>query len=61
MSQLPACDRIAEVAEILALGLSRIQGPKASGKSAPTGDSSLDILPVQSGHPPISKRRVADD
>ena len=61
MSQLPACDRITEIAEILALGLSRMQARKASGKSAPAGDSSLDILAVQSGHPAISKRRAADD
>jgi hypothetical protein len=52
--------RLHEIAELLALGLSRIQARKASGLSDHTGDSSLDILAHQSGHPTPSKRRMVD-
>jgi len=41
---------IREVAELLALGLDRLLRKKSSRKSADFGESSLDIVPYQSGH-----------
>ena len=61
MSQLIACDRIAEVAELLALAVSRIQARKASELSDHGGDSSLDTSAHQSGHATSSKRRMTSD
>jgi hypothetical protein len=61
MSQLIACDRIAEIAELLALAVSRIQARKASELSDHGGDSSLDTSAHQSGHATSSKRRMARD
>ncbi|MGY3479552.1 hypothetical protein [Bradyrhizobium ottawaense] len=50
MSEPSSQHRISEIAELLALGLSRIQTRKASGLIDHTGDVSLDISPDQSGH-----------
>lgn len=49
-SQL-AHDRLTEIAEILAAGLMRLHARKSSGKSADLGESSLDCVAHQSGHP----------
>lgn len=43
--------RLGEIAEILALGLQRLLARKSSPQSAGYGESSLDISPMQSGHP----------
>jgi hypothetical protein len=61
MSQLLACDRTAEIAELLALAVSRIQARKASELSDHGGDVSLDTLAHQSGHATSSKRRMTSD
>jgi len=53
-------DRMAEIAELLALAVSRIQARKASELSDHTGDSSLDTSAHQSGHPTFSERRMID-
>jgi hypothetical protein len=54
------CDsnRLGEIAELLALALSRIQARKASELSDHRGDSSLDTSAHQSGHATSSKRRM---
>ena len=51
---------IQEIAELLALAVSRIQARKASELSDHTGDSSLDTSAHQSGHPTFSERRMID-
>jgi hypothetical protein len=53
-------DRMTEIAELLALAVSRMQARKASELSDHTGDSSLDTSAHQSGHPTFSKRRTTD-
>jgi hypothetical protein len=64
MSNIPVsqnvADRIAELAEILAMGLQRALARKSSAKSAGTGESSLHILPGQSGDPSPEDRRTSD-
>jgi len=52
-------DRIAEIAQILALGLARLKARKSSPLSADRGDSSVDLLPDRSGHADAPKRRTA--
>jgi hypothetical protein len=47
---LNATDRIAEIGEILALGLIRLRARKSTQLSADRGDSSLDCVADQSGH-----------
>jgi hypothetical protein len=47
--QRDARDRIAEISEILALGLIRMHGRMSSPKSADCGEISLDILGRRSG------------
>jgi hypothetical protein len=56
----PPCphDRIPEIAELLALAVSRKQALKASELSDHGGDSSLDTSAHQSGHATSSKRRM---
>jgi hypothetical protein len=49
-----------EIAELLALAVSRIQARKASQLSDHGGDSSLDTSAHQSGHPTSWKRRMTD-
>lgn len=48
LGRLP--EHLAEVAEILALGLQRLQARKSSGLSAQGGESSLGFVANQSGH-----------
>ena len=45
-----ARERIAEIGELLALGLVRLRARKSSSLSAATGDSWVDCLPTPSGH-----------
>jgi hypothetical protein len=47
---LDASERLIEVAEILAAGLMRLQGPKSSGLSSQNGENSLHYDASQSGH-----------
>jgi hypothetical protein len=49
-----------EIAELLALAVSRMQARKASELSDHGGDSSLDTSAHQSGHPTSSERRMTD-
>jgi hypothetical protein len=55
-----ATERIAEIAEILAVGLMRVMARKSSGYSTDTGESSLHISARQSSHPTPMDRRMAD-
>ena len=48
-SNLPAAERIAEIGQILARGLIRLQARQSSRLSGPAGESLLDFLPAQSG------------
>lgn len=43
--------RLAELGEILAVGMVRLQMRKSSQKTADFGESSLDFTGHQSGHP----------
>lgn len=45
-----ARDRIAEIGEILALGLVRLRARQSTELSAAGGESSLDCVGTQSGH-----------
>lgn len=47
---LAPAERIAELGQILALGLVRLHARKSSLLSAPRGDSFVDFVPDQSGH-----------
>jgi hypothetical protein len=53
-------ERLSEVAEILAAGLMRVAARKSSEVCAVSGESSLHILPDQSGHPAPVTRRLSD-
>jgi hypothetical protein len=57
----PNGEKITEIAEILALGLMRLQARKSSELSASSGESSLDFTGQQSGHPIPLDRRTADE
>jgi len=48
--------RAAEVAELLALGLTRLMARKSSEFSPHTGESSLHSSPAQSGDGPVSEK-----
>jgi len=52
-------DRLAEIGQILALGLARLDAGKSSPLSADCGDSSVDFLPDRSGHADAPRRRTA--
>ena len=56
---MTADERIAELGELLALGLMRLKARKSSRLSADPGDSSVDFLPDQSAHADAPKRRTA--
>ena len=49
--KLSGPERLAEVAEILALGILRLRTETLSANSADSGDSSLHFSPAESGHP----------
>jgi hypothetical protein len=53
-------DPLDEIAEILAAGLIRLQQRKSSHLSPDAGESSLDFLANQRGHPTPMDRRTAD-
>ena len=55
-----ADERPTEIAEILAVGLQRALAPKSSEVCGHGGESSLHILPDQSGHPAPVTRRNSD-
>jgi hypothetical protein len=60
-AELPDChNRLAEIAEILAIGLQRALARKSSEVCADCGESSLHILPGQSVHPTPVDRRTPD-
>jgi hypothetical protein len=50
---------VAEIAEILALGLTRLKARKSSRKSAEGGESSLHFTPDQSGDAPTCSAEVS--
>jgi hypothetical protein len=50
--RLSADERIAEIAEILAMGLMRLRARKSSHLSRDSGESLLDFSPDQRGHVP---------
>ncbi len=50
-------DRLAEIAEILALGLIRLHARKSSALSPDQGDRSLAFPPHRSGHARVLKKR----
>ena len=52
--------RLAEIAEILAVGLMRLMARKSSPISADPGESSLDLSAAESGHPTPVERRISD-
>ena len=54
-------ERLSEVAEILAVGLSRVKALKSSRKSAEFGESSLHFTPDQSGDAPPCSAEVSHD
>jgi hypothetical protein len=53
-------ERLSELAEILAAGLMRVATRKSSELCDLSGESSLHMLPDQSGHPASSSRRTSD-
>ena len=56
--RLPAPERLAEIAEILAAGLIRLRARQSSHLSADCGESSLDCPGIQSGHADTSSLEV---
>jgi hypothetical protein len=56
---MTAGERIAELGQLLALGLMRLDARKSSRLSADRGDSFVDFSPNRSGHADGLKRRTA--
>jgi hypothetical protein len=60
-TKMAPTERLAEVAEILALGILRLRLETLASKEAKRGDSSLDFTPAESGREPrreaVGKRR----
>jgi hypothetical protein len=56
---MTADERLAEIGQILALGLMRLKARKSSPLSGDCGDSSVDFLPDRSGHADAPRRRTA--
>jgi len=52
-------ERLAELGEILALGLMRLHARKSSRLSVDCGESSVDFLPDRSAHADAPERRTA--
>jgi len=48
------------IAEVLAVGLTRVKARKSSGKSRKTGENSLDFSAGESGHPTPVTGRMSD-
>ena len=57
----PQTDHLTEIAELLAVALTRLQARKSSRKSAQFGESSLHFTPDQSGDAPPSSIEVSHD
>ena len=55
--RMSADERLAEVADLLALGLVRLRARQSSRVSAPSGESSLDCAAHPSGPVPVPSRR----
>lgn len=53
---MPASDRLKELAELLVAGLTRHRGPKSSGFFRTRGESSLHCSPDQSSHEPVLEK-----
>jgi hypothetical protein len=53
-------ERLADVAEILAAGLMRLVARKSSQIGPRIGESSLDFLTTESGHPTPAERGISD-
>ena len=58
-NHMTPAERLAELGQILAFGLVRLQARKSSPLSADRGDSSVDFLPDRSGHADAPRRRTA--
>jgi hypothetical protein len=56
---LTPSERLAELGQILAAGLMRLQAWKSSPLSDDRGDSSVDFPPDRSGHAAAPTRRTA--
>ena len=56
--QTETAERIAEIGEILALGLVRLRARQSSQREANTGESSLDFVAGQSGHDNSEMERI---
>jgi hypothetical protein len=59
--QITAEERINEIAEILALGLTRLRARQSRALSPHVGESSLDCLGHQSGHADVLKSDGGSD
>jgi hypothetical protein len=57
-NQGEANQRLFEIGEILAVGLTRLDARKSSRKSAEIGESSLHFMPDQSGDAPPCSAEV---
>lgn len=53
--QMTADERLAEIGEILAVGLIRLRALQSTRLSAANGESSVDFLPQRRGHAGILK------
>ena len=58
-SRMTAAERIAELGQLLARGLVRLQARNASTLSADRGDCFVDFAAHQSGHADALERRLA--
>jgi len=56
---MTTADRLAEIGQILALGLVGLKARKSSPLYGDCGDSSVDFLPDRSGHADAPGRRTA--
>ncbi len=59
-NHMSAAERLAEIADILAAGLMRLKARQSTPLSAHRGESSLDCVADQSGHPATVDRRTLD-
>ena len=57
--QMTGTERIAELGELLAAALMRLQARESSQLCDDRGDSSVDFLPDRSGHAAAPTRRTA--
>jgi hypothetical protein len=59
-NEITTSERLNEIAQILASGLTRMYMRQSSELSGEFGESSLHISPDQSGHSTAENRRMAD-